>query len=260
MYERAAQAKTSDTKPIWHLDRGRAVFVGPLTYNAPHAHSVPVFLAGLYGPFRIKIGNAPWTECRAAVIPAGTSYAFDVAGEPLAVLYLEPGEADRLALHPLVSGGREVGGAFVGDGGELSVFREIYEAPDSPAWIEEALDALLGFSARAGTRNLDPRIGSAVHLLAAPETGTSAEDLARTVGLSSSRFQHLFAAEVGVPFRKYRSWQRLRRAIVDITTGSSFTAAAHAAGFADQAHFANTFRRTFGAPASPSLRHVRKVA
>jgi len=40
----------------------------------------------------------------------------------------------------------------------------------------------------------------------------------------------------------------------------NFTAAAHEAGFADQAHFARDFRRTFGAPATPSLAKVRGAA
>jgi len=51
-----------------------------------------------------------------------------------------------------------------------------------------------------------------------------------------------------VPFRRYRAWHRLRAAIREVAGGSSFTAAAHAAGFADQAHFTRVFSRTFGAP------------
>jgi AraC-like DNA-binding protein len=82
-------------------------------------------------------------------------------------------------------------------------------------------------------------------------------EVARRVGLSASRFQHLFAEEIGVPFRRYRSWHRLRAAIREVGKGANFTAAAHAAGFSDQAHFSNEFRRTFGAPPSASLRMVR---
>jgi methylphosphotriester-DNA--protein-cysteine methyltransferase len=45
------------------------------------------------------------------------------------------------------------------------------------------------------------------------------------------RFQHLFTQEVGVPFRRYRAWNRMRMAISEIVKGSNFTTAAHAAGF-----------------------------
>ena len=51
----------------------------------------------------------------------------------------------------------------------------------------------------------------------------------------------------------------LRLAIGEIVDGKSMTHAAHAAGFADQAHFAREFRRTFGAPATPSLAKVRRA-
>ena len=246
--------------PIWHLDPGRALFVGPLTYNAPHAHSVPVYLAGLYAPFRIKIGAGTWTRCRTAVIPAGRTYELQLEGQPLAVLYLEPSEAGADALLPLVADGRETSGALLGTGGEVSDLVAIYEAHDSPRWTGTALDSLLGFSMARARRTLDPRIARAVALISQHAADpTSAAGAARQAGLSSSRFQHLFAREVGVPFRRFRSWQKLRHAIGEIVAGSSFTAAAHAAGFSDQAHFAHTFRRTFGAPASPSLRKLRSV-
>ncbi|HRN84895.1 AraC family transcriptional regulator [Hyphomicrobium sp.] len=259
MYERAATTET-DLKPIWHLDAGRALFVGPLTYNAPHAHSVPVYLAGLYAPFAVRIGAEPWTQCRTAVIPAGVTYALRLEGQPLAVFYLEPSEAGSDALLPLVTNGREVAGAVIGTDGELSEIRAIYETPDSLRWVGAALDSLLAFSTPRAHRALDPRIAAAVALMSErPDDTVSAVDAAGHAGLSSSRFQHLFAREVGVPFRRFRSWQRLRHAIGEVVAGSSFTSAAHAAGFSDQAHFANTFRRTFGAPASPSLGKLRSA-
>ena len=260
MYERAATTET-ELKPIWHLDAGRGLFVGPLTYNAPHAHSVPVYLAGLYAPFAVKVGAEPWTQCRTAVIPAGVTYALRLEGQPIAVFYLEPSEGGSEALVPLVTGDREaVAGAVIGTDGELSDVRAIYETPGSPRWTGEALDGLLAFAAPRARTALDPRIAAAVTLMSDHLDGTlPAAEAARHVGLSSSRFQHLFAREVGVPFRRFRSWQRLRHAIGEIVAGSSFTEAAHAAGFSDQAHFAHTFRRTFGAPASPSLSKLRSA-
>lgn len=261
MYERAVirAGGVPGPLPIWHIDAGRALFVGPLGHNAPHAHSVPVYLAGLYAPFRLRIAGGPWRTCRTAVIPAGLAYEFDVAGQPLAVLYLEPSEAGADALAPLASDARDEAGALVGAGGEISLMRELYEAADGAHWTAAALDDLLAFARTRERRALDARIARAVALLSddAQETVRVA-DVARAVGLSPSRFQHLFAREVGVPFRRFRVWQRLRGAIGEIASGSSFTDAAHRAGFFDQAHFARAFRQTFGAPASPSLRRVRR--
>jgi AraC-like DNA-binding protein len=47
------------------------------------------------------------------------------------------------------------------------------------------------------------------------------------------------------------------RAIREIVSGANLTNAAHAAGYADQAHFAREFRRTFGASASAGIAGAR---
>jgi AraC-like DNA-binding protein len=259
LYERAAR-EADALLPIWHLDRGRGLFVGPLTYNAPHAHSVPVYLAGVYDVFEVRIGGGAWRTCRTAVIPAGVIYELNIGGSPLAVLYLEPSEVGVDALTPLVHAGCEEAGALVGQQGELAVFRDLYEALDAAGSVGDALDSLLGFSKKRARRMLDPRISRAVADLALDVPGVvPIAEVARKVGLSSSRFQHIFADEIGVPFRRFRIWQRLRTAIAEVVAGHTFTAASYAAGFSDQAHFARAFRRTFGAPASPTLRNVRRA-
>lgn len=259
LYERAAPAP-GVLKPIWHVGAGSSLFIGPLNHNAPHAHSVPVLLGGLYGPFRLRIAGTAWHRCRAAVVPAGVSYEFDIGGSPLAVLYLEPTLAGTGALAPLVRNAVEASGALVAQAGELRLLRELYEDRGSMAWVGAGIDDLLTFSNRRARRRLDQRIASVLRAMQPHHEGpVSAASAASSVGLSSSRFQHLFAEQVGVPFRRYRTWHRLRSAIGEAVTGSNLTTAAHAAGFSDQAHFAHSFRRTFGAPASPSLLMLRSL-
>lgn len=253
MNKRAASESVMTTA-LWHVDEGRALFAGPLQRNAPHQHSVPVYLAGLYGNFQLRIDGMEWLSCRTAVVPAGVTYEFDMRGEPLTVVYLEPNVAGVDALTPLVSGGREVGGALVGCTGEVALLRALYEDADRRTYVGAVLNELMSFSKRKASRHIDRRVARAV---AAMQTGKAAAmpaaAMAATVGLSASRFQHLFTDEVGVPFRRYRAWHRLRAAIREVVQGNNYTAAAHAAGFADQAHFARNFRRTFGAPASQGL-------
>lgn len=244
--------------PFWHLDEGLTFFAGPLDYNASHQHGAPVYLAGIHGPFGLRIGGSAWTTCRTAVIPAGVPHELDIGGNPLAVFYVEPHLAGTGALVPLVRNAREVDGALVGTAGEISLMRELYEDPASPGWAGPALADLMGHGLRRAARAIDPRIARAVAALQAGQDGPMPVDrLAGAVGLSPSRFQHLFTEQVGVPFRRYRAWVRMRAAIREIVGGANFTGAAHAAGFADQPHFAHDFRRTFGAPASRSLTGVR---
>lgn len=73
-------------------------------------------------------------------------------------------------------------------------------------------------------------------------------------GLSSSRFRHLFAEEIGLPFRRYVLWRRLRLAVTEMGAGADATTAAHAAGFADLAHFSRTLKAMFGVTATQALR------
>lgn len=66
------------------------------------------------------------------------------------------------------------------------------------------------------------------------------------VPLSSSRFQHLFRAQLGMPWRAWLAWTRLLHAAELTMAGATLTEAAIAAGFSDSAHFSHTFKALFG--------------
>ncbi len=195
-----------------------------------------------------------WHTCRTAVIPAGVSHELDVGGQPIGVFYIEPSLDGAGALAPLVREGEALDGALIGRAGEFGLMRELWEDSASLNWASAALDDLIGFAQPRARREFDRRIARAVAAMDGP---VAVETAALAADLSPSRFQHLFTEEVGVPFRRYRAWMRMRAAIAEIAAGSSFTQAAHAAGFFDQAHFNRDFRRTFGAAPSISLFRVR---
>ena len=250
--ERAVKARRGGNS-LWHVDAGWAFFAGPLGHNDSHAHSTAVYLAGLYGTFRLRVAGSGWVSCRSAVIRAGTPYEFDVGGDPLGVFYLEPSIDSADALAPLVGGGEEVNGALVGSG-DGSPMRAHYERRSDVASMRAGMLDVIDFAQRRARRRIDQRVCRAVDEMQARAADVSSvTQAAASSRLSSSRFQHLFTREVGVPFRRYRAWHRLRAAIREVTEGSNLTTAAHAAGFADQAHFTREFRRTFGAPPSRGL-------
>jgi AraC-like DNA-binding protein len=181
-----------------------------------------------------------------------------VRGKPISVLYVEPGAGCTDTLAPLLRDAREIDGALVAGVAEIVPLRELYESNPGSREASGVLDDLLRFCQPRSRYMLDARVARGVlHLQSCYDDRLPVAEVARHVGLSASRFQHLFAEEVGVPFRRYRSWHRLRAAIREVANGANFTAAAHAAGFADQAHFSNEFKRTFGAPPSASLRLAR---
>ncbi|MCK9637145.1 MAG: AraC family transcriptional regulator [Methylobacter tundripaludum] len=260
LYERAA-TDTVQFDALWDISDGRTFFTGPLYYNASHQHGAPVFLAGIYGRFRLRLHGGDWLSCRTAVIPAGVLHELDVGGDPLTVFYIEPNIAAAEALKPLIRNTREVSGALIGTTGEVSFMRDLYEDRYNPQWTAEPLADLMDFSKRRSRAEpIDPRIAQVVEfLLEHGDDLTSVATLSEAVGLSASRFQHLFTKQIGVPFRRYRGWNRMRKAIREIIKGNNFTTAAHATGFSDSAHFSHEFRKTFGAPPTVGLQKLARL-
>ncbi|AJW42362.1 Transcriptional regulator, AraC [Rhodococcus sp. B7740] len=74
----------------------------------------------------------------------------------------------------------------------------------------------------------------------------SAADLAAAVNLSTSRFLHLFAAETGTSFRRYRLWARMLHVGAAVAAGDDLTRASIEAGFASPSHFSTAFNAMFG--------------
>jgi AraC-like DNA-binding protein len=123
--------------------------------------------------------------------------------------------------------------------------------PDDTALATLGRDLAARLWRGAGTApGADPRLARVLDHVG---QGGAEPDLATAAGiacLSESRFSHLFVDQIGLPFRTWLLWRRLIRAVEGIAAGSSLTEAAHAAGFADSAHFSRTFLRMFGVPAS----------
>lgn len=241
---------------------GKTLYVGTLEQVGWHLHGAPVFIAGVCGNFRLRMPSGEWTVCRSAIIPAGARHALDLGGEPLAVFYPEPNVAGLAALTRLGRGWDEHEQILLGRRPELGAFRELYENAASVHWSGEALDGLLGFALRhEGGNTLDPRLSRVVEFLDEhPDDLTGAAALALAQGLSVSRFLHLFSEQIGVPFRRYRIWNRIRAAMRLALGGATFTDAAIGAGFSDSAHFAHCFRETFGVTPSYVFGKIARAA
>lgn len=96
-------------------------------------------------------------------------------------------------------------------------------------------------------RPLDKRIRNLIAKLKDDEDfSLTAANSAGACNLSESRFLHLFKKELGLPFRKYIQWIKLKRALKYIEMGNSITEAAHFGGFSDSAHLSRYFKDTFG--------------
>lgn len=230
-----------------------ALYIGPSFGTDCHAHYAAQVSFGLQQPLRIRASRtAPWRSERLAIASSLATHQLGPQQGAVALVYLDP----RHALTPslLDAGYRDQGLLFFPDQRVRFVHEEdlIEALTDSDChkvrkWIEDLLHRLAPASVYKPTKE-DPRITRSLELLSVetPETPLCLSDISGAVGLSTGRFRHLFTEIIGTNFTTFRIWQRLHNAVTTALEKRDLTSAAHAAGFADLAHFSRTFRRTFG--------------
>lgn len=120
------------------------------------------------------------------------------------------------------------------------------------ARLHEIVDILTA----GGDAKIDNRIRAALEHLATlpPARLPSATTVARTCGLSPSRFRELFRAATGMAFHHWQIVRRLELARSLMLSGQAdLTQAATQAGFADTHYFSRMFRRHLGTTPSSCL-------
>ncbi|GGS54035.1 AraC family transcriptional regulator [Actinokineospora fastidiosa] len=104
----------------------------------------------------------------------------------------------------------------------------------------------------------DERVRTALGLLRSHPC-LSAPRVAGEVGLSTSRFLHLFSAQTGTSFRRYRLWARMLCVAAAAARGADLTRASAEAGFASPSHFSDSFHDMFGLTASTVLTRNARI-
>jgi AraC-like DNA-binding protein len=96
-------------------------------------------------------------------------------------------------------------------------------------------------------RTLDPRVVKAIALINrfSGEPAT-AESCAAAVGLSTSRFLHLFKDETDISFRSFRAWKRARHLLNFANQDLNLAHLAQDIGYPDSTHFSHSIRRFYG--------------
>jgi AraC-like DNA-binding protein len=100
--------------------------------------------------------------------------------------------------------------------------------------------------ARARVSAPDPLVTAAVAWFEQETGAKRIDDLVRYIGLSQSALERRFRKVVGISPKKFASLVRLRHAVRLRANGADLTAVAHGAGYFDQSHFINDFRRATG--------------
>jgi AraC-like DNA-binding protein len=226
----------------------RAVYIGP-GFNLPaHRNSVAVLALALMAPMRVAINARDLSQgfrlCRSALIQPNELHLIETSADVYAFIYLDGLSRDLSILRAqCAQPGEKIS---FGLRNEREVIDLIAAMPrNMMSWSanEANLSSALGF-VQART---DPRIASVVNaILARPNDARGAEDWASDLGLSSSRFQHLFKECIGIPFRRYRLWSRMRLALSLSMGGTNLTFAALEAGLSSSAHLSTAFKAMFG--------------
>lgn len=237
----------------------RALYVGPAFGLSAHRNAVAVLCVGLDARFGVardpRRPEKGYEYCRSAFIPENTLHHLHVRTGRMAFLYVDALGLDAPRLRALARRRtRRAAFDYPNQRALAATLRSLSEG--SIAWpaAREQLGGLLGLSANSA----DPRIGRVLERLhEQPAAPHRVARLAREVGLSPSRFTHLFKQTTRVPFRRYRLWNRLGAAIRAAARGAPLTSAALDAGFSSSAHFSAAFREMFGMAPSQLLARAR---
>ena len=235
--------------PAWGgrliLDAGTILFVGPGGAAERHAHHAVQLVWALDGEFAVTF-DAP-VRRRATVIPADVEHAFDSTGRRVAILFVEPHGARGAALDRRAR--TELGAELVDALAEVPFPRLDLSIEDAAGWCRDVFGTL---GAEEQTSPLSAVSRRAVaYVESAIDGKPQLVEAARRAGVSPTRLTHVFTREVGIPFRRFVLWTRIKQAVASTQAGLDLTQAAVDAGFSDSAHLSRTFRAMFGL--SPSM-------
>ncbi|MFT6632221.1 MAG: AraC-like DNA-binding protein [Bacteriovoracaceae bacterium] len=190
-------------------------------------------------PFRVEVNNRVESKL-AILIPSLVSHKFlDEKGKYLSILIDNDSTFSEVDLN-----------------------ERIHSIKDFPKDMNEVVKLLnqLGLNS---SKALDTRVMTILDLIKNSQNLESIRlsEIAQDIGLSESRLLHLFKAEVGVPFRKYILWKKLKRAVTEFSTntGRNFTEIALDAGFSDSAHLSKVVKASFGLSPSEILKNSQFI-
>lgn len=209
------------------------------TLHAPHGVGI---LVGLDNDVSVIEPGRPHVRGRVVVVPPHLRHAAACPGPTIGLLY-DPETAPHVAGYS-----RLRGGAFALEGRLAARVCAAMAAHRASLSQPEVLDGLgrelaTWFANASSRRDRDGRVTRVLEALRDP-TANRRLVVARA-RISPAHLQALFVRDVGLPMRTFQLWRRLLVALGAFARLDA-TSAAHAAGFADLAHFSRTCRRMLG--------------
>lgn len=220
------------TNQAWHgellIGDWYACFKGAAGDTSLHQHLAHQIVVVPTGRVRAKI-NTEMIERSTILIPALVTHQLIECSAPAWVVFVEP---YAVPIERLAS----------------------FTASCLPNSAQDITKALQSMRIESIVSERVTRLVSAIDDALAESS--TAYDIAKRLGVSSSQLQRRTNAALGIPVRRLLRWRRLRRALIVLSGGGNLTSAAHEAGFSDSAHFSRTMRDMFGVRADRTVLSV----
>jgi len=217
------------------LGFGWALLDAQIGENRSHSHVAHQISLALAGSCSIVADRSLClSRGEAALIPAAMIHSLRPSGALLRNLYVDPffrgtrDLAERIGMERLSAA-------------EANTLALVRSGDDASKWIDNFLQ-------RKSSSAIDTRLRSA---LERADPGITPAELAKVVGISTTRLREIAVQDFGVPTTKLLQWLQIQRAIEGFQQSHSLAAAAAAGGFSDQAHFTRRLVEWFGV--TPSL-------
>lgn len=236
----------------------RVFYHGLLGTPAVRTMGSVIVYAAVEGELRVRVAGGDWQTTTMAVVQPYEPHQVIAQARLIDVVKLEAETVDPAMLPQPLHGSGAI------DAPELlerirAVQRRLAGrngAPEPGTHFDPEF-----FGRPIAGRRIDPRIEVVVEQIRMHPAGmTSAQQHARQVNLSFSRFLHLFKDEIGVPFRIFRAWKRARDLLRYVNGGASLAQVALEAGYPDSTHFSHSIRQVYGLKPSDIFAGSRRLA
>jgi len=220
--------------------------------------SVNVYVAH-EGRIRIRLQGGDWQSTELAVVPPHLPHQVAAEARLINVLQIEAETVDPARLPALLQGcGAVHAPGFVAQVRQQQ--RALCADGGAPNLATTDFDALF-FGQALPARQIDRRIQQVVDTIKRdPSAPQAAQDCARSVHLSFSRFVHLFRQEVGAPFRSFRTWKRARSLLHHVNRPANLAYVALDTGYPDSTHFSHSIRQVYGLKPKDIFAGSRRLA
>jgi len=224
----------------------RVFYAGLLGNPSEHVRGAIVVYVALEGMIHVSVERGEWQTTEVAVVQPYVPHQVACDARHIVALYIEPETVDtiRLPRQFTMTSGAIAASGFAAHvrACHASMVRSGREFDLQPS----DFDALF-FGCDLAPRRLDKRIGLVIERIKQdPSAPVSAEEYARLVNLSFSRFLHLFKADVGVAFRSFRTWRRARSLLHYVDRSRNLAQVALDIGYSDSTHFSHSIRQSYG--------------